>query len=545
MVPAWSRGDTRALTALAAGALLLRVAGLTAADLWIDEVYSLRDAEAPTVNARLRPLYYLLLRGWQLLVGDDVGRLRLPSAVLGAAAVALLYGLVRRVASRRAAALAAGALALAASELSRAQEIRMYALGTALALAVAWALWRWHERPDPRRLAAVVGLLAAATAATPTTLLATAPALAVALAAARRSGRGRAALVGALVALALAAAPYAWRHRAALPAMQGAASRAAPPSAASLLAWPARQLVTFPGLPARQPGYRALGALLGATLLGLGVLAATTGPPPARAAARALAAWLAVAAAGCFAYSRVAPPFWEVRYFHALTPLLAALAGLGADAALRRRRRAGVAAATVLLAILGADALAFHSQARSRGQWRALAQWALALARPGDAVILQGNEQVRAWRYYGGGALPTYTLASLGIASEKVTVATLLAAAPPEHRRLFLVLEPARLEGRAPRRLARRQLAAAGRVLGRLSVMSLEIVLLDRDAPPRPEGDARGGAAAGQALALPRTRETVIRTTPPTITAAASRVRGASGSPANAQPSSMATTGLT
>ena len=500
-VAPWTRGDTLAVAAVAGGALILRVVNLATASLWIDEVYSLRDAEALSVNAFLRPLYYLFLRAWQGVAGIDVAWLRAPSAVFGAAAVALLFVLVRRVGSRAAATLAACTLALAASELARSQEIRMYALGTLLALASVWALWRWHDRPSAATLTAAVALLAAATAATPTTLLVSAPAVLVALAGARRSRRRQAALLGALLVLAVAAAPYAWRHRGSVAAMQGAAARANAPGTGELLGWPARQLAAFPGYSLRLPGFRALAALLGITALVLGTLAVTTAPAPSRAAAQVLAATLVAAVAGSYVYSQVAPPFWEVRYFHALAPLLAALCGLGAAAAARRHRLAGVAAATLLLALAAAGALAFHSPVRNRGQWRALAEWALAFARPHDAVILQGDEQLRAWHYYGGSAVPTYTLSSLGIDAGdrgRVSVAAMLAAAPAGCRRLFFVLEPAMLEGPAPRRRARRQLAAAGRVLGSLPTGSLEIILLDRTAPAAARGAAgkpRRGAA--------------------------------------------------
>jgi len=47
------------------------------------------------------------------------------------------------------------------------------------------------------------------------------------------------------------------------------------------------------------------------------------------------------------------------------------------------------------------------------------------------------------------------------------------------------------------------------------------------------------------ALSLRLTRDSVINATAVMMIAAASSVRGASGSPASAQPSSMATTGLT
>ncbi len=495
---AWTRGDTLAVAAVAGGALLLRAVNLASASLWIDEIYSLRDAEALSVNAFLRPLYYFFLRGWQAVVGSDVAWLRAPSAVFGAAAVALLYVLARRVGGRAAATLAACSLALAASELARAQEIRMYALGTMLALASVWGLWRWHDRPRAATLLGAVALLAAATAATPTTLLLTVPAVLVALAGARRSPRRQAALMGPLVLLAVAAAPYVWRHRGSMAAMQGAAVRASAPGASELLGWPARQLAAFPGYTLNLAGFRTLATLLGMTLAALGALAVTTPPRVSQAAALVLAACLVLAAAGSYVYSQAAPPFWEVRYFHALTPLLAALCGLGAAAAARRHRLAGVAAGALLLALTAAGALAFHSPVRSRGQWRELAEWALALSRPGDAAILQGDEQLRAWHYYGGSAIPTYTLSSLGIDAGdrgRVSVAAMLAAAPPENRRLFFVLEPGMLEGPAPRRAARRHLAAAGRVLGSLATGTLRIILLDRKAPPWP---ARRDPGAGR-----------------------------------------------
>lgn len=81
------------------------------------------------------PVYWLLLRLWQLLAGSSEVALRWPSAMSGTIFVALIYALGRRLFSQTAALAAAAFSALSAFFVWNSQDARMYTLGGTLALA--------------------------------------------------------------------------------------------------------------------------------------------------------------------------------------------------------------------------------------------------------------------------------------------------------------------------------------------------------------------------------------------------------------------------
>lgn len=81
------------------------------------------------------PVYWLLLRLWQLLAGSSEVALRWPSAMAGTVFVALIYALGHRLFSRTAALTAAAFSALSAFFIWNSQDARMYTLGGTLALA--------------------------------------------------------------------------------------------------------------------------------------------------------------------------------------------------------------------------------------------------------------------------------------------------------------------------------------------------------------------------------------------------------------------------
>jgi mannosyltransferase len=92
------------------------------------------------------PLEYLLLRGWMALAGDSEFAVRFPSAMAGTAAVALVYTLARRLFGRAAGVWAAALMVVNPFQVWYAQEARIYAFSTAMALATTLALWVALER---------------------------------------------------------------------------------------------------------------------------------------------------------------------------------------------------------------------------------------------------------------------------------------------------------------------------------------------------------------------------------------------------------------
>ena len=109
------------------------------------------------------PLYEVLLRAWQELLGPGDARERALSTVAGVAAVAVLYDVVRVRSGRWPAACAAVLLAVAVPQVQYARLTRSYALLTVAALAMADALARIEVRGPTRRRSAALAIATAAT----------------------------------------------------------------------------------------------------------------------------------------------------------------------------------------------------------------------------------------------------------------------------------------------------------------------------------------------------------------------------------------------
>src|SRR5262245_42333986 len=73
----------------------------------------------------LRPLYFLVLWLW-IRLGDSVAMLRLPSALMGAGTIPLVYLIGQRLFTPRAGLIAALLVAVSPLHLNHSQEIRMY-----------------------------------------------------------------------------------------------------------------------------------------------------------------------------------------------------------------------------------------------------------------------------------------------------------------------------------------------------------------------------------------------------------------------------------
>lgn len=130
-------------------AALVRLWGLGAQSLWMDEAFSHLFARLPLdvawqamiVDAVHPPLYYLLLRPWLALAGESEFALRLPSAAAGVLTVALIFRVGRAWANRQTAVWSALLLAVSPFHVWYSQEARMYALLGLLALGVLWSFW--------------------------------------------------------------------------------------------------------------------------------------------------------------------------------------------------------------------------------------------------------------------------------------------------------------------------------------------------------------------------------------------------------------------
>jgi len=174
----------RVLTWLPAVALLLlalslRLHGLAAKPLWLDEIATLHratmtvhDLILSSLQARHYPSYFLLM--WLVAkFGTSAWVLRLPSAIFGALDAALVYGIGCEI-EGPVAGLAAGLLlALSPFAVQYSQEARSYTLVASLILVALWGLvclardpaaaaarWHWRRMPLPW-LAYIAGTAAA------------------------------------------------------------------------------------------------------------------------------------------------------------------------------------------------------------------------------------------------------------------------------------------------------------------------------------------------------------------------------------------------
>jgi mannosyltransferase len=148
------------------GGMALRFFRLGADSLWYDETVSTYLAGSPllelirhTAGDIHPPLYYVMLRGWLLLMGYGSGRAD-PAGIglefaagffslaFGVALIALAYALARRVADERVAMVAAVAVAVSPYNVWYSQEVRMYTLGAALGVVVVYALLRAVQASD-------------------------------------------------------------------------------------------------------------------------------------------------------------------------------------------------------------------------------------------------------------------------------------------------------------------------------------------------------------------------------------------------------------
>lgn len=148
-----------ALTAIILLATGLYLYGLGAESLWLDEIFSMRDASQPVLQIfeSNRPLYYFLLSLW-MRMGRDEAWLRGLSVLFSLGSIVLTYRLGCRLFNGATGLVAALLLTLSPLAINHAQEVRMYMLGVFLGLAGTLALVLALERPTPIRVRSWAGL---------------------------------------------------------------------------------------------------------------------------------------------------------------------------------------------------------------------------------------------------------------------------------------------------------------------------------------------------------------------------------------------------
>jgi len=156
------------LFALAALATALRLAGIAAESVWLDEATSLMLARMSlpelikTTSLDVHPpLYYILLHFW-IALGQSEAVIRGLSTVAGVLNILIIYGLGRTLFDAGTGWIAAMLLAVAPFHIWYSQETRMYAwVTTLMSASMLLALWFWR-RPRWLTWAGYVLLTAAA-----------------------------------------------------------------------------------------------------------------------------------------------------------------------------------------------------------------------------------------------------------------------------------------------------------------------------------------------------------------------------------------------
>ena len=142
-------GGVVALVAAIGAFLTLTLTRLTTASIWFDEAYSaylthynLTDLTHYTAIDVHPPLYYYLLKGWTNLFGNSVAAYRSLSVVLGIIALVLIYFLIKKLFSRKAASLATFLVAISPMFVRYGTETRMYMLVITIAVAATLVFYK-------------------------------------------------------------------------------------------------------------------------------------------------------------------------------------------------------------------------------------------------------------------------------------------------------------------------------------------------------------------------------------------------------------------
>jgi hypothetical protein len=150
------------LGAVVLAGLALRGYYAGSVSIWFDEAWSWRMSQFPLGQMMEHvardvhpPLYYLALKGWLAVFGTSVAAMRSLSLACSAAAILGAYLLAAEAFERRpggrpgrgAPLLAAALVALSVFQVRYGWEVRMYALGTALATLSTWSLLRALRAP--------------------------------------------------------------------------------------------------------------------------------------------------------------------------------------------------------------------------------------------------------------------------------------------------------------------------------------------------------------------------------------------------------------
>jgi hypothetical protein len=163
--------------------LVFRIYQLADRSLWFDEAFAWRLLQFPFGEMLQRvgrdnhpPWYFIFLKGWAVVFGDSAFALRSLSILFGGLTILGTYFFATeafgddlrttepnadlRMRGRGIGLVAAALVAMSAFQIRYSQELRMYAMATALAIFSSWALFRALRPPSRLRRWLLYGLFA-------------------------------------------------------------------------------------------------------------------------------------------------------------------------------------------------------------------------------------------------------------------------------------------------------------------------------------------------------------------------------------------------
>jgi len=381
--------------------LVLRVSQLGTEGLLPDEGISIQRVRDSHWDY-LRPLYFLVLWLW-IRIGDSEAILRLPSALMGAATVPLVYLIGQRLFTPRAALIAALLVAVSPLHLNHSQEVRMYSQMTLLATASWYFFWKLLDEGEPRHFVAYGAATLGTLLTQPISIFLLVAQNVYLLLWYRRHRRLATWWLLAQAGVVLLALPFIREMAVQIPAFaQDWASVHESPGLRDLVQllsefsfWK-RSLYYLDAFQAARLIYYAL--FLGA----LALLAAAPLLFRERAEQASLVlVWLVVPVLCVFAVSHSVVNIWQSRYLLYVLPAYALLLGFSVDG-LMERFRAGWVALALAVAVAGAslaiDARYFTQSVRE--DWHGLFAYLRTQRRPDDGFGIYTDQAGPAFGYY-------------------------------------------------------------------------------------------------------------------------------------------------
>lgn len=394
-----------ALILLLATALYLYQLGTES--LWIDELFSIRDAKALKLIS-VRPLYYIFLRVWMQFGTSDVW-LRGLSVLFALGSVFLTYQLGRRLAGETTGLIAALLLALSPVFIYHAQEVRMYTLGTFLGLGGTLALTDALEHPTTSSMRWWAGARVLTILTAPLNFLLLLPDIVLFGLRFRSQRRVLLAFGSGLLLIGLLWLPFAFSLAIATPKFMGGWIAELPhPGVMDVV----RMLSHFTRGSFESPlnaiawfyeRFFKLYAVMWMCLLGVALL--NKRHPRLFWAA----AWAFLPLATVFLISQISTSLWVERYLLFVSPYVLILLAAGFTRIWHSQRTVAIVVALIYIVGVGGG-LARYYIVQDREDWRSVVQTINIKEEPGDAIGIFSDRYRFALAHYYHGSAPIYVI---------------------------------------------------------------------------------------------------------------------------------------